>query len=59
MPFIIAGGAAGGLKTGRYVQFAGSPYHNRLLLTFANLMGVPALTSLGLDANCTGGPLQF
>jgi hypothetical protein len=59
MPFIIAGGAAGGLKTGRYVQFAGSPYHNRLLLTFANLMGVPALTSWGLDANCTGGPLQF
>jgi hypothetical protein len=59
MPFIIAGGAAGALKTGRYVQFAGSPYHNRLLLAFANLMGQPSLTSWGLADNCVGGPLVF
>jgi len=59
MPFIIAGRAAGALQTGRYVQFAGSPYHNRLLLTFANLMGQPALTTWGLADNCTGGPLTF
>jgi hypothetical protein len=59
MPFIIAGRAGGALQTGRYVQFAGSPYHNRLLLTFANLMGQPALTTFGLADNCTGGPLTF
>lgn len=59
MPFIIAGRAAGALQTGRYVQFAGSPYHNRLLMTFASLMGQPALTTWGLADNCVGGPLVF
>jgi hypothetical protein len=59
MPFIIAGRAAGQLQTGRYVAFAGSPYHQRLLLTFANLMGQTSLTSWGLADNSAGGPLAF
>jgi hypothetical protein len=56
MPFIIAGRGGGELQTGRYEMLQGSPYHNRLLLTFAYLMG-QNLTSWGLADISAGGPL--
>ncbi len=43
MPFILAGGAGGQLKTGRYLQYESKP-HNDLLIAILNLMGVPADT---------------
>jgi hypothetical protein len=57
MPFIIAGRAGGEFKTGRYENVAGTPFHQRLLLTFANLMGQKSLTTWGLAANSAGGPI--
>ncbi|MDQ3036255.1 MAG: DUF1552 domain-containing protein, partial [Myxococcota bacterium] len=52
MKFIVAGNAGGALRTGRFVRYAAVP-HNNLLLTFANVMGVPA-TTFGAAAHCTG-----
>jgi hypothetical protein len=46
MPFVVAGGAAGKLKTGRYLQFDGVE-HNRLLVSVAQLMGVPEMDKFG------------
>lgn len=40
MPFLLAGGAGGALRTGRFVQFASVP-HNRLLTTLLHAMDVP------------------
>ncbi len=57
MPFIIAGKAGGELKTGRYEVLQGKPLHQRLLLTFAHLMGETGLTSWGLPEPSAGGPL--
>ncbi|MES1165759.1 MAG: DUF1552 domain-containing protein [Verrucomicrobiota bacterium] len=57
MPFIIAGRAAGEFKTGRYEAVTGKPLHQRLLLTFASLMGQKALTSWGLPESSVGGPI--
>jgi hypothetical protein len=57
MPFIIAGRGGGELKTGRYVQLAGAPLHQRLLLTFAHLMGDQTLTTWGAPEASAGGPL--
>jgi len=39
MPFVLAGGAAGGLVTGRSLQFNGVP-HNKLLVSIAQFMGL-------------------
>lgn len=39
MPFVLAGGAAGGLITGRSLQFNGVP-HNKLLVSIAQFMGL-------------------
>ena len=46
MPFIVAGGAAGKLQTGRYLQFDGIE-HNRLLVSMAQLMGVSDMQTFG------------
>jgi hypothetical protein len=39
MPFVIAGGAAGGMVGGRSLKFSGVP-HNKLLVSIAQYMGV-------------------
>lgn len=52
MKFVVAGNAGGALRTGRFVCYAAVP-HNNLLLTFANVMGVPA-TTFGAPEHCTG-----
>ena len=59
MPFMIAGRAAGALKSGRYEVFEGNPQHQRLLLTFAHLMGQEDLTYWGLQEPSEGGPLML
>lgn len=52
MPYILAGGAGGAWKTGRYIQRTGEP-HNNLLVSIANAVGLP-LESFGSPAFCTG-----
>jgi hypothetical protein len=46
IPFVVAGGAAGKLKTGRYLQYDGVE-HNRLLVSMAQLMGVSEMEKFG------------
>jgi Protein of unknown function (DUF1552) len=58
MPFVVAGGAAGKLKTGRYLQFNGVE-HNRLLVSMAQLMGVPEMDKFGTTDTKTGNLTGF
>ncbi len=58
MPFVLAGGASGQLTTGRYLNYAGSAGgenqpHTKLLVSIANMMGVP-ITSYGYTGHGTG-----
>jgi hypothetical protein len=52
MPYILAGGAGGAWKTGRYVKHVGEP-HNNLLVSIANALDVP-ITTFGNPDFCTG-----
>jgi hypothetical protein len=52
MPFFLVGSAGGYFKTGRYVTFA-SKYHNDLLVSVLNAMGVDD-TSFGRAELCSG-----
>ncbi len=53
MNFVLAGGAGGAIKTGRYLNFEGVVPHNNLLVSLLNAMGLPA-TTFGDPAFCTG-----
>ena len=55
LPFLLAGGAGGQLRTGRFLDFAptGGRPHNDLLVSLANLMGLPDRT-FGDPQHCTG-----
>lgn len=57
MPYIVAGGAAGGIETGRYVQFDGSPLHQRLMLSFIHAMGLSEVEEFGRAGTTDAGPL--
>lgn len=46
MPFIVAGGAGGALRTGRLLDY-GSRRHSDLLGTIAHAMGDPTVTTFG------------
>jgi Protein of unknown function (DUF1552) len=55
MPFVLAGGAGGALKTGRFLVYpktANVP-HNNLLVSLMNAFGLPDKT-FGNPAYCTG-----
>jgi hypothetical protein len=52
MPYLLAGGAGGALRTGRFLSYKGTP-HNNLLVSCMNLMGAPGNT-FGDPAFCTG-----
>ncbi|MES1172296.1 MAG: DUF1552 domain-containing protein [Bacteroidota bacterium] len=52
MPYVLAGGAGGALRTGRFLTYKGVS-HNNLLVSCMNLMGVPG-TTFGNPAFCTG-----
>jgi hypothetical protein len=54
VPFIVAGGAAGQLTGGRYLEYDGVP-HNRLLVSLCQLMGLTDVTSFGSTDTGTGG----
>lgn len=56
MLYILAGGAAGALETGRFVSLPGVA-HNDLLVSVCNLMGLPD-TSFG-DPDLCNGPLSL
>jgi hypothetical protein len=51
MPFLLAGNG-GGLRTNRFLKFAGDS-HNDLLVTLLNLCG-DARASFGAQEHCTG-----
>jgi Protein of unknown function (DUF1552) len=52
MPYVLAGGAGGALRTGRFLTYNGVS-HNNLLVSCMNLMGVTG-NSFGNPAFCTG-----
>jgi hypothetical protein len=52
--FVLAGGAGGGLKTGRYLQRPGVA-HNRLLVSIAQLMGLSDVQRFGSTDQGSGG----
>jgi hypothetical protein len=47
VPFILAGGAATGLRTGRWVNVAGQPRHTRLLVSVLHALGLEDVESVG------------
>ncbi len=55
VPFVLAGGAAAGLKTGRYLRFDGQS-HQDLLVAVARAMGID-VDRFGKTASCDG-PLE-
>jgi hypothetical protein len=57
-PFVIAGGANGFWKTGRFLQFDGSDahHHNQLLVSLCHAMGVGDVQQFGEYG--PGGPLE-
>jgi hypothetical protein len=52
MPYVLAGGAGGALKMGRYLKFSGDP-HNNLLVSICNAMDV-GISTFGNPQFCTG-----
>jgi hypothetical protein len=53
-PYVLAGGAGGGVRTGRFLRYDGQELpHNNLLLSILNAMGVPD-RSFGKPDWCTG-----
>ena len=54
-PFIMAGKAGGGLRTGRFLNFDGKE-HAKLLVAVAQLMGLSSTTMIG-DRQTSAGPL--
>jgi hypothetical protein len=55
-PFLLAGGAGGALRTGRFVSSPAKTPHAKLLVSIAQIMGVP-ITSIG-DIVPNSGPLD-
>jgi hypothetical protein len=53
IPWVLAGGAGGYLKMGRYLQYPDVP-HNNLLVSICNAMGFSDVTSFGIPGVCTG-----
>jgi hypothetical protein len=50
LPFVVAGGAAGTLKTGQFLRFGkGAAYHNQLLVSIAQAMGLSNVTKFGTN----------
>ncbi|HVR20944.1 MAG TPA: DUF1552 domain-containing protein, partial [Polyangiaceae bacterium] len=53
IPWVLAGGAGGFLRTGRYLQYGDRP-HNDLLVSACHAMGMTDVTSFGIPGVCTG-----
>lgn len=55
MPYVLAGGRAAGLNTGRVVDYKSSPKdNNQLLVSLAQLMGAEEVTSFGDPSGAQG-----
>lgn len=54
MPFILAGGAGGAVKPGRYLKYPAGTPHNNLLVAMGNAMGATDLKTFGNAKYCTG-----
>jgi hypothetical protein len=52
-PMVIAGGGAGRIPTGRYLDYGDTP-HSALLVSVCNAMGMPEVTSVGTIDPDTG-----
>jgi hypothetical protein len=52
-PYVLVGGAGGGLATGRFLTYTGDLPHNNLLTSLLLAMGIPA-TTFGRADWCTG-----
>jgi hypothetical protein len=67
LPYLLAGGAGGALKTGRYLNFQGNSTgqygqrigvpNNRLFLSLCHLMGLTDVSVFGKASLCSDGPL--
>jgi len=53
IPWVVAGTAAGYLKTGRQINYQDLP-HNNLLVSVCNAMGFDDVTTFGIPGVCTG-----
>jgi len=53
IPWLLAGGAGGALRTGRFVQYPDRP-HNDLMVSICNAMGLSDVTTFGIPGVCTG-----
>ena len=53
IPWLLAGGAGGYFKMGRYMQFQDQP-HNNLLVSVCNAMGFDDVKTFGIPGVCTG-----
>ncbi len=53
IPWLVAGGGGGTIKSGRYLQFPDVP-HNNLLVSLCNAMGFSDVTTFGIPGVCTG-----
>lgn len=57
LPLVVAGGGAYGVKTGRNLDFTAKPqFHNRLLVSAAQYMGLSDITKFG-NLDTGSGPL--
>jgi hypothetical protein len=57
MPYVLAGGASGRLRTGRFIDWGTTRYdNNQLLVSIAHAMGADDVTQFG-DESGTTGPL--
>jgi hypothetical protein len=53
IPWLLAGGAGGHFKMGRYLAFKDQP-HNNLLVSACNAMGFDDVSTFGIPGVCTG-----
>jgi hypothetical protein len=53
IPWLVAGGAGGYFKMGRFLDLKDQP-HNNLLLSICHAMGLSDVKSFGIPALCTG-----
>jgi hypothetical protein len=56
VPFVVAGGAGGAVRQGRFLQVAAGTTHNRLLVAMAQAMGATAIQTVG-NTDTGAGPL--
>ncbi|MEZ4449598.1 MAG: DUF1552 domain-containing protein [Nannocystaceae bacterium] len=54
IPYVIAGGGGGSIKTGRWLDVPGDVPHNNLMVGLMHAMGLEEVTSFGNPAYSTG-----